>query len=468
MKRSARAVFFDRDGTLIENVDYLSDPDQVRVLPEAVAWVRRARDRGFETVVVTNQSGVGRGYYTEEDVHAVNLRVAELFERAGAPLDAFYHCPHAPDENGASPCACRKPAPGMILEALAERGIDPAASALIGNAESDLEAGRRAGLAAVFHVEEGERLLRWIAGPARYPLSQRTNLVSVEAFPEPPPPEACRDFDLLSALPDVLAGTTLRSLVGALGAARDRKRLRAWALGGHVVKVGLTPYFQALLGGGFVSLVACNGALPIHDLEIALQGATSEDVGASLNEGRFGMARETGDAFAEIVQRAAAGPGLGRAVGEYILEKNLPFRDRSLLAAAREAGVPVCVFPAPGAEITAMHPGHSGAALGRAAEIDFHRLVEALPGLGGGGAWINVGSAVVLPEVFLKALNLAVNLYGPLEGYTTANLDMIQHYRPRVNVIERPGSQGLALTGHHEILIPLLWACLAGGLAPQG
>jgi hypothetical protein len=251
----------------------------------------------------------------------------------------------------------------------------------------------------------------------------------------------------------------------AIRAARDGGKLLGWALGGHVVKTGLAPYVIALMREGYVNLLACNGALPVHDLEIAMTGRTSEDVATSLNEGRFGMARETGDAFTEILMRGARGPGFGKAVGDHILREGLPHREVSLCAAAAETGVPLCVFPALGAEITAMHPGHSGAALGRASEIDFKKLVDALPRLAGGGVWLNVGSAVVLPEVFLKALNLAVNHYGPIEEYVTANLDMIQHYRPRVNVVERPASEGIAITGHHEILIPLLYFGLheAGG-----
>ncbi|MHC5077936.1 MAG: hypothetical protein ACYTHN_02880, partial [Planctomycetota bacterium] len=145
---------------------------------------------------------------------------------------------------------------------------------------------------------------------------------------------------------------------------------------------------------------------------------------------------------------------------EYILTNDLPHRSHSICAGARSRGIPFCVFPALGAEITAVHPGHSGAALGRAAEIDFQILVDALPGISDGGIWLNIGSAVILPEVFLKALSLAINLGGPIENYTTANLDQIQHYRPRVNVLQRPASEGIAITGHHEIMIPLLYFAL--------
>ncbi|GEM_PF-258933 len=457
-----KAVFFDRDGTLIENEAYLSDPGKVRVRPEAVSWVRAAKKAGFSTVVVSNQSGVARGMYTEADVRAVNERVRRDFDERQAPLDAFYHCPHHPDfppPDGA-PCSCRKPEPGMLLQALDDLDLDPSRSALVGDADSDLEAGRRAGLAAVFDVGAGPALLSWIAGPKRYALGDRKSLVSVEDFPVLPEPGAFAGARFLEHLPDVLAAKGLKRLVKALRRARDAGRLLGWALGGHTVKVGLAPYLRAMIDEGWISLLACNGAVPIHDLEIALCGRTSEDVAGSLGEGAFGMARETGDAFAEIVEAGAAGPGLGRAAGAYILEKDLPHREHSVLARAREKGVPVCVFPAPGAEITAMHPGHSGRALGRASEIDFHRLVEALPRLSKGGVWVNVGSAVILPEVFLKALNLATNLYGPISGTTTANLDMIRHYRPKVNVLDRPDAEGIELTGHHEIMIPLLWTCL--------
>jgi histidinol-phosphate phosphatase family protein len=460
-----KAVFFDRDGTLVEQVPYLADPAQVVPRKPAVAWVRAARDRGFLCVVVSNQSGVARGMHTEADVGRVNARIRELFAAEGAPLDAFYHCPHHPDfPPGSPPCDCRKPEPGQILKACADLGIDPARSALVGDSATDLEAGRRAGLAAVFDATaEGDRLLAWILEPRRCSIRERKSLVGADAFPAIPSPEAMKGWRFLNHLPDFLAAKGLKRLVRALREAREKKRLIGWAFGGHVVKVGLAPYVNALIEEGFVSLIAVNGAFPIHDLEIAMHGATSEDVGESLNRGDFGMARETGDAFADILEEGAKGPGLGAAAGAWIQKRALPHRALSILAAARARGVPLCVFPTFGAEITAMHPGHSGAALGRAAEIDFRALVEALPRLSGGGVWLNVGSAVVLPEVFLKALNLAINLHGPIEDYVTANLDMIQHYRPTVNVVRRPASEGLAITGHHEILVPLLYFCLHEG-----
>jgi histidinol-phosphate phosphatase family protein len=471
-KKPTRAVFFDRDGTLIRTVPYLSDPSQVRVLPEALDWVREAKKAGFLAVVVSNQSGVARGLFGVEEVERVNAKVQELFTAEGAPLDAFYYCPHAPAASSIEdpPCTCRKPAPGMIEKACTDLSIDPARSAVIGDSSADLRLGPRAGLAASFDATfEGDRLLGWIRGEfrghRRYPLSERKNLVTVDRFARLPAPDDLRGWPFLSHLPDLLAARDLKRLVAALRGARDGGKLIGWALGGHVVKAGLAPYVNALIREGFMTLLACNGAFPVHDLEIAMAGGTSEDVGSSLNAGDFGMARETGDAFAEILERGARGPGFGKAVGEYIHRQALPHRASSVCAAAEEAGIPLCVFPAMGAEITAMHPGHSGAALGRASEIDFKNLVDALPRLAGGGVWLNVGSAVILPEVFLKALNLAVNLFGPIEDYTTANLDMIQHYRPRVNVVERPASKGIAITGHHEILIPLLYFGLhEGGL----
>jgi hypothetical protein len=365
-------------------------------------------------------------------------------------------------------CDCRKPAPGMVSKACADHAIDPARSAVVGDSPADLQLGPRAALGASFDARmEGDKLLAWMRGEfkgvRRHSIEERKSLVSVEDFPPIPDPSHPGRAGFLEHLPDLLAALDLKRLVEAMRHARDSGKLIGWALGGHVVKAGLTPYMIALIREGYVGLLASNGALPVHDLEIAMVGRTSEDVASTLNSGDFGMAKETGDAFAEIMEEGSRGMGLGAAVGAYIQHRAFPHIESSLCAAALSASVPYCVFPAFGAEITAMHPGHNGAALGRASEIDFKKLVDALPGLSGGGVWLNVGSAVILPEVFLKALNLSINLYGPVRDFTTANLDMIQHYRPRVNVVQRPDSRGLAITGHHEIMIPLLYHCLHEG-----
>jgi hypothetical protein len=215
--------------------------------------------------------------------------------------------------------------------------------------------------------------------------------------------------------------------------------------------------------------LALNGAGAIHDYEIALGGRTSEDVEAGLEDGSFGMAAETGEALAAAAERGVReGCGLGSALGWHIIEANCPYRDRSLLAVAAALGLPATVHVAIGADTVHMHPNAAGAAIGEASHIDF-RIVCGVVARLDGGVWLNIGSAVVLPEVFLKAVTVARNLGAPLEGLMTANLDMIRHYRPQKNVVERPAATGLTLIGHHEIILPLLrmgiLVALEGGVA---
>jgi hypothetical protein len=271
----------------------------------------------------------------------------------------------------------------------------------------------------------------------------------------------------LDGLPHVLAADSLRQVVTALTAARAAGKAIVWGLGGHVIKCGLAPVFIDLMERGFVTALAMNGAAAIHDYELGRAGHTSEDVEAVLPDGRFGAAEETGREINEAARHAQSnGTGWGEALGA-LLDKTSPpeFRPASLLLAAWKRAVPVTVHAAIGTDTPHTHPAADGAALGAATHHDFRLLCSVLRGLDGGGVYVNVGSAVVLPEVFLKAISAIRNLGYPLSGFTTVNFDFLQHYRPRVNVVERPhvqrGGQGFALTGHHEIMIPLLAALLA-------
>ena len=271
----------------------------------------------------------------------------------------------------------------------------------------------------------------------------------------------------LDGLPDILAARDLRDAAGRVAAAIRARRPVVLGMGAHVIKVGLGPAIVDLLERGRLAAIAMNGAGLVHDFEMAWGGRTSEDVGPGLDRGLFGMARETG----EFVNRAtregvAAGLGLGRAVGDAIEAARLPHRRTSILAAAARAGVPVTVHVAVGTDIVHMHPDADGAAIGEGSMRDFRQLAAVVGGLER-GVYLNLGSAVVLPEVFVKALNLARNLGHRVRHLTTIDMDFQRHYRPAVNVIARPtamGGRGIQLTGHHEIMFPLLWAAVEEAL----
>jgi hypothetical protein len=298
-----------------------------------------------------------------------------------------------------------------------------------------------------------------------YPLSRRRSKVGLPAFAKPHRPGA-RFASFLDGLPDILAGETLRALRDDIVRARSRRRPIVWGLGAHVIKVGLSRVLIDLMERDFVSAIALNGAGIVHDFELAVSGKTSEDVEAGLGTGTFGMARETGEELNRaVVEGEADGLGLGAAVGRHLSERRPRPRhvDVSLLAAAWRLGLPATVHVAIGTDIVHLHPSCDPGAIGRATHFDFRLLAARVARLGGGGVYLNVGSAVVLPEVFLKAVTLARNLGHRLEDFATANLDFIQSYRPTANVVERPvqgTGRGYRLTGHHELLVPLLAAAL--------
>lgn len=305
------------------------------------------------------------------------------------------------------------------------------------------------------------------------PIARRSNKVDPSLLAHPP--GADRSFDAFwKSLPAILAAQDLRYVVDAIVAAAGRRAVVAM-LGGHVVKVGLGPLLIELMRRKAVTHIAMNGSAAIHDFELAAFGGTSEDVAAGLGNGTFGMAEETGrDMNAALARGAKSDQGAGEALAESLRErKDLPGRDVSVLVACAELGVPVTVHAAVGAEIIHQHPSADGATLGATSHRDFKRLAGTLPGLDDGGVVLNLGSAVVMPEVFLKALTIARNLHaGKPKNFTACDCDMQRHYRPRVNVVERPtlaGGRGLQLTGHHEILFPLIsWAVLAQLDARQG
>ncbi|QOY86028.1 hypothetical protein [Paludibaculum fermentans] len=270
----------------------------------------------------------------------------------------------------------------------------------------------------------------------------------------------------LDRLPKLLAADSLRGVVAALEQARVRERGILWGIGGHVIKCGLAPVFIDLMDRGFVSGIVMNGAASIHDFEIGIAGCTSEEVEDVLPDGRFGSAEETGREMNLAIRAAAEqGIGMGEALGahlEHIVKSQ--YADACLLYQAWKRSIPVTVHVAVGTDTPHTHPAADGAAIGAATHHDFRLFCSLVRTLNDGGAYLNIGSAVVLPEVFLKAVSVVRNLGYPLGEFTTANFDFLQHYRPRVNVVSRPhaqrGGQGYAITGHHEIMIPLLAALL--------
>jgi hypothetical protein len=299
-----------------------------------------------------------------------------------------------------------------------------------------------------------------------FSIQERPHKVSVADFVDL---QAWRARGTLRALlPRILKGQDLTAVVDGFVAARQRHRAVIVALGAHVIKCGLSPLLIDMMQRGWLSALVLNGAGMIHDLEVALVGATSEDVAAHLGMGTFGMVHETPCLINEAIQQYSnVHVGLGTAVGRALAEGAYPYKEYSLLAAAYAHQVPVTVHVAIGADTIHMHPSTNGALLGQATYTDFQRLALLLRGLHDGGCYWNVGSAVLLPEVFLKALTLCRNLGHRVEDFVTVNLDMVQHYRTEYNVVRRPtqdGGHGYSLTGHHEIMLPLLYVMILEAL----
>jgi hypothetical protein len=296
-----------------------------------------------------------------------------------------------------------------------------------------------------------------------YPLASRPSKVAVKDFAKPVAPNSSLK-EFLKSLPDILAASDLGALAALIKDARKSGRAIIAGLGGHVIKTGLGPVLIDLMRRGFITAFAMNGSAMIHDFEIALAGATSEDVDAVLGSGQFGMAEETGRIINEAARAGSAlGIGMGEAVGRELERMNPPHAESSLLWSACRAAVPVTVHVAVGTDVVHIHPNADGAATGQTTLTDFRLLCSLVRGLNHGGVYLNLGSAVVLPEVFLKTVTVVRNLGYELEDFSTANFDFIQQYRPLTNVVRRPvarSGRGFSFTGHHEIMIPLLAAVL--------
>ncbi|PIE21852.1 MAG: hypothetical protein CSA62_15380 [Planctomycetota bacterium] len=295
--------------------------------------------------------------------------------------------------------------------------------------------------------------------PKIRPLAERKNKVTLADFARVPG-KVPGFGEWFESLPDLLGASQLKELVRTWRRVRSEGRLAGIAMGAHVLKVGLQPLLIDLMKRGYIQHLATNGAGAIHDYEFALQGASSEDVGENLVDGSFGFWRETFDGLSGIAKEAARdGLGFGAAVGRHIVENNLPHKEVSIFAAAWEMKIPVTVHVAVGCDIVHMDPALDGAALGAATLQDFRVICDSVQKLEK-GLWINLGSAVLMPEVFLKAVSTARNLGRLSDDFTTANLDILMHYRAIENVVQRPPKRGLRVTGHHEILLPILHQAL--------
>jgi hypothetical protein len=297
-----------------------------------------------------------------------------------------------------------------------------------------------------------------------YDLFERPSKVTVEDFADPLGDDPSMG-EFLDSLPKILAGTKLPELAGRIVRAKSLGKPIIWGIGGHVIKTGLAPLMIDLANRGFITAVAANGSVLVHDAEIAMAGFTSEDVDATLGKGDFGAARQTGELLNRAAKTASRSEiGLGEAVGGELVSIEPPQKGYSLMCHCYEKRIPFTAHLTIGADIGHFHPEVDGAALGSATHTDFRLFCSIVREMDGGGVYINFGSAVVLPEIFLKAVTVTRNLGHPLSDITTANFDFIQHYRPLTNVVRRPtaggAGKGFSLTGHHEIMLPLLAAAI--------
>jgi hypothetical protein len=300
-------------------------------------------------------------------------------------------------------------------------------------------------------------------GLKTFSLYQRKSKVQIKDFGKVSSPSLSL-AEFIPNLPDFLAAKDFKELLSLMKKAKTRRKSIIWALGAHVIKVGLSPILIDLMKEGWVTALALNGAGIIHDFEIALCGQTSEDVEVQIQQGAFGMAKETGEMLNKAINAGArAGKGLGEAVGQMMVASRLPHKNLSLCAAADELDIPVTVHIALGTDVIHFHPEADGEAMGKASLRDFFLFCSLVEKLGGGGIYLNIGSAVILPEVFLKALSFVRNKGKRIENFSTAVFDFIHHYRPYQNVVRRPVGEkgrGFYFIGHHELMIPLLAAGL--------
>jgi hypothetical protein len=305
-----------------------------------------------------------------------------------------------------------------------------------------------------------------LEGVKSYPLKERSSKVGTDDFGEPWTSGGTLTRWIRS-LPKILAGNDIRQVIDHVVRAARSGNMIILAMGAHPIKVGLNPVILDLMDRGVIGGLAMNGAGIVHDAELAMVGHTSEDVAAQIGDGRFGMAEETGRFLNEaIIEGANRGDGLGRAIGDMLIKQQFPYNRLSLVAKAFEMDIPLTVHVAIGTDIIHFHPSVNGAAIGKTSHLDF-RLFASLVSKLEGGVFINLGSAVIMPEVFLKALSLVRNLGHKVQKFTTVNMDFIRHYRPITNVVQRPtleGGEGYSLVGHHEIMFPLLASAVIEGL----
>jgi Arginine dihydrolase ArgZ-like, C-terminal, Rossmann fold len=302
-----------------------------------------------------------------------------------------------------------------------------------------------------------------LSGIKTYSASDRKSLVHTSR--EAVPPRAGMTFrEFLDNLPGLLKADDLKAVADAVVEAKNRNKPVIIMLGGHVIKAGCSPVLIDLAKKGFITHFASNGAAAIHDTELARFGTTSEEVAVSLADGSFGMAEDTASLVNNAARKASEdGKGFGEAVGEALLKENPPFIDRTLIACSHQLTIPYTLHVALGTDIVHQHPTADGAAIGVASLRDFRIFASSVSEIGDGGVVLNLGSAVIMPEVFLKALSISRNIGHAVKNFTTANFDMIQHYRPNINVVQRPvipGGDGYSITGHHEIMIPMLAAAI--------
>lgn len=299
-----------------------------------------------------------------------------------------------------------------------------------------------------------------------YPLASRPSKVTVKDFAKPLDDVSVEGIaSLIDSLPHILAADTLRTVAELIVQAKQKRRAIMLGLGGHVIKTGLAPILIDLMERGFITSIALNGSGIIHDFEIAITGWTSEDVDAALGSGEFGMAEETGKLINEAIKRGVSEDcGIGESIGKLLVDMQPQYARYSLLHEAYRMQIPVTVHLTIGTDIAHIHPHADGSALGEASYRDFLLFTSLVKNLAGGGVYLNIGSAVTMPEIFLKAITVVRNLGDELKDFTTVNMDFIQHYRPLTNVVRRPtangAGRGFALTGHHELMIPLLAALI--------
>ena len=297
-----------------------------------------------------------------------------------------------------------------------------------------------------------------------YSIKTRNNKVIVDEHFGKPIRAGMSSSALLDAMPKLLGADSIRAVADTIVEARQKDRPVVLAMGGHVIKCGLQPLLKSLINADIITAVAMNGSAAIHDFEVSLVGATSEEVGDVLHSGDFGFSEETGAGMNRAIKAGLdKNIGFAQALGEWLISKEHPFKEYSLIATCVEKGLPVTAHVAMGTDIIHQHPEMDGAVTGEMSMRDFRLITSVVADLGDGGVWLNVGSAVIMPEVFLKALSIAQNLGYHVDNFTTANFDMNQHYRPMQNVIKRPTSgsgKGYSIVGHHEINLPLLAAAI--------